>query len=308
MRRLWQRMAPVLLLTPSIVAILVFVYGFVGWTAYVSTTRWSGLIPDFRSAGLANYIELLRDVRFQSDLRNTLFFTVLFIAACLAIGLGLAWLVDRKLRGATFFRNLYLFPMSLSFVVTAVAWQWLMNPATGVNLLLKALGVEDPPLWYVSTRIIPGIEVGQIQFGLPLALVAVVIAAVWQMSGFAMAIYLAGLQGIPEDVREAARVDGATEWQLLYHILLPLLRPMTISIVILLAHVSLKTFDLVFTMTGPGAGFVTDLPGIYMFQATFRGNYFAKGAAIATVMAVISAVITVPYLVSQARGDKLGAG
>lgn len=306
MTRGWHRWAPLCVLAPSIIVTLIFVYGFIAWTGYVSLSQWNTFIPDFTYVGLKNYVSLFKTIRFQADLRNTLFFTILFIAACLAIGLALAMLVDSKLRGMAFFRNVYLFPMSLSFVVTGIVWQWLMNPSTGVNLILQALGVADRPLWFVSTRIVPSIAVGEIQFGLPLAIVAVVIAAVWQMSGFAMAIYLAGLQGIAEELREAARVDGSTEWQLFWRILLPLLRPMTISIVIMLTHVSLKTFDLIFTMAGPGAGFVTDVPGIYMFQAAFRGNHFATGAAIATVMLLISAVVTVPYLLWQGRGDQLG--
>lgn len=307
MTRRWHRWAPVTVLAPSIIATLVFVYGFIAWTGYVSLSQWNTFVPDFAWVGLKNYANLFKTVRFQADLRNTFFFTLLFISACLALGLALAMLVDSKLRGMAFFRNLYLFPMSLSFVVTGIVWQWLMNPSTGVNLILQALGVEERPLWFVSTRVIPAVSVGEIQFGLPLALIAVVIAAVWQMSGFAMAIYLAGLQGVADELREAARVDGATEWQLFRRILLPLLRPMTISIVIMLAHISLKTFDLVFTMAGPGAGFVTDVPGIYMFQAAFRGNHFATGAAIATVMLLLSALVTVPYLLWQGRGDRLGA-
>lgn len=306
MSRTWGRLAPILILTPSAIATLVFVYGFIAWTGYVSLTPWKGMVTDLSFAGLINYAELFGEIRFQSDLRNMLFFTALFILLCLIVGLGLAWLLDRKLQGVAFFRNVYLFPMSLSFVITGIAWQWLMTPSTGYNLLLKALGVEDPPLWFISQKIMWGIPVGHIQFGLPVAIIAVVIAAVWQMSGFAMALYLAGLQGIPDELREAARVDGAGEWQLFRRIILPLLRPMTVSITIMLTHVSLKTFDLVFTMSGPGAGFVTDLPGVYMFQTTFRGNYFAKGAAIATMMALISAAVVIPYLLSQGRGDKLG--
>ncbi len=306
MSRIWQRWAPLLLLTPSVLAVGIFVYGFIAWNGYLSLSNWNTFVPDLSFAGLKHYAALLSDVRFQSDLRNTLFFTMMFIVACLAAGLGMALLVDRKLKGAAFFRNIYLFPMSLSFVVTGVVWQWIMNPSTGVNLLLQGLGIKELPLWFVSTKIIPGWSLGQISFGLPVALIAVVIAAVWQMSGYAMAIYLAGLQGIPDSCREAAQVDGASEWQMLRRVILPMLRPMTISIVIMLVHVSLKTFDLVFAMSGPGAGFVTDVPGIYMFQTSFRGNHFATGAAISTVILIISAAITVPYLLTQGRGDRLG--
>lgn len=302
----WQRWGPVAVMAPSALAILVFVYGFIGWTGYVSLSHWNTFIPDYRFEGFRHYLDQFHDLRFQSDLRNTLFFTVLFIAACLLVGLGLAVLVEQRLKGSQVFRNIYLFPMALSFVVTGVVWQWLLNPRSGVNLLLAHLGIKDLPLWYISTRVIPGIKLGQIKFGLPVALIAIVFAAVWQMSGFAMAIYLAGLQGIPQELREAAAVDGAGGWQTFRRIILPLLRPITISIVVLLAHVSLKTFDLVFTMSGSGAGFVTDLPGINMFQTSFHGNHFADGAVIATVMLLVSAVLTVPYLLTAGRRDRLG--
>jgi len=298
-----ERFVPFLMVLPSIILIAIFVYGFIGWTGYVSLSNWNTFVPDLSFAGFKNYIYMFKDFRFQSDLRNTLFFSVLFIGSCLVIGLALAVLVDQKLRAASFFRNVYLFPMALSFVVTGVVWQWILNPSTGVNLLLKALGMKNTPLWYVSTRIIPAISVGRIKFGLPVAILAVIIAGVWQQSGFAMATYLAGLQAIPDEVREAASVDGATEWQKFRYVILPMLRPMTITITIMLAHVSLKTFDLVYAMTGPGAGYVTDVPGVYMFETSFRGNHFANGAVIAMVMLICSAIVTVPYLLGRGRRD-----
>ena len=196
-------------------------------------------------------------------------------------------MLDRRIRGESVFRNIFIFPMALSFIVTGVVWQWIFNPSTGVNLLLKEWGLEKLPQWYVDTRVIPGVEWGQISFGIPLALIAVVIAAVWQLSGFAMAMYLAGLRAIPEELREAARVDGANEWQVFRKVVLPQLRPITWSVVIILGHISLKIFDLIYAMTGPGAMFVTDMPGVYMFETTFRGNHYAQGAAIAVIMLLL---------------------
>lgn len=134
-------------------------------------------------------------------------------------------------------------------------------------------------------------------------MIAVVVAAVWQMTGFAVAMYLAGLRAIPDEVREAARMDGATELQLYWKIILPLLRPITVSVIIIMAHISLKIFDLIYAMTGPGANFVTDVPGVYMFETTFRGNYYANGAAIAIVMLLSVAIFIVPYLISSRKGE-----
>lgn len=182
-----------------------------------------------------------------------------------------------------------------------VVWQWILNPSTGINLFLKNFGIE--PKWYTDTNILAGFEWGKIEFGLPVAIIAVVIAAVWQMTGFALAMYLAGLRGIPDDIREAARMDGCTEFQLYRKIIIPLLKPITVSVIIMMAHISLKIFDLIYAMTGPGANFVTDVPGVYMFETTFRGNYYANGAAIAIIMLLSVAIFIVPYLWSNRKGE-----
>jgi glucose/mannose transport system permease protein len=288
-------------LSPSIVLILIFVYGFIGWTGYVSLSNWNSLVPDLSFVGLKNYIYLFHDFRFQADLRNTLIFTVLFIGVVIVLGQFLAILLDQKLRGESIFRNIFFFPMALSFVVTGVVWQWLLNPSTGVNLFLKKFGLDSK--WYTDTNILGVFHLGKIEFGVPVAIVAVVIAAVWQMTGFAVAMYLAGLRAIPEEVREAARMDGATEFQIYRKIIIPLLRPITVSVIIIMAHISLKIFDLIYAMTGPGANFVTDVPGVYMFETTFRGNYYANGAAIAIIMLLSVAIFIVPYLISSRKGE-----
>ncbi|MBE3554974.1 MAG: sugar ABC transporter permease [Thermicanus sp.] len=298
-----EKWLPILFISPSLLAIAIFVYGFIAWTGYTSMSNWNTLVPDFSFVGLKNYQFLFHDYRFLSDLRNTLFFTIFFILGTLLLGFLLAVFIDQKIRFEGFFRNLFLFPMSLSFVVTGVVWQWLLNPGTGVNLILKQLGLHSLPKWYTDTHILFAFKWGSIQFGLPIALIAVVIAAVWQMTGFSLAMYLAGLRAIPEDLKEAARVDGATEWQLYTRIILPVLTPITMSIVIIMAHISLKIFDLIYAMTGPGANFVTDMPGVYMFETTFRGNFYAHGAAIAMIMLLFVALFIVPYLIHSRKGD-----
>lgn len=288
-------------LAPSVLLILVFVYGFIGWTGYVSLSNWNTLVPDFSFVGLENYIYLFQDFRFQSDLRNTLFFTVLFIGLVIIMGMGLAMLIDQKLKGESIYRNIFLFPMALSFIVTGVVWQWLLNPSTGFNQFLSVFGIQ--PKWYTDTTILGGFEWGSIEFGLPVAIIAVVIAAVWQMTGFSLAMYLAGLRGIPEELREAARMDGASEIQIYRKVILPMLMPITVSVVIIMAHISLKIFDLIYAMTGSGANFVTDVPAMYMFETTFRGHYYANGAAIAIIMLLLVAIFIVPYLWNSRKGD-----
>ena len=285
-----DRTLAVLLLLPSLVAVGVFVYGFIGWTGYVSLSDWNSFVPDLSFVGLRNFIDLFQTPRFQIDLRNTAVFTSTFLVGCLAIGLLLALLLDQHVAGESLFRNIFLFPMAISFIVSGTAWQWLLNPSTGVNLLLESVGLahlKSP--WYTDPRT---------------AIFSVVIAALWQMSGFTMAMYLAGLRGISDELREAGRVDGASEVQLYRHVILPLLTPVTVTAVIILGHISLKIFDLVFAMTGSGPAFSTDVPGIFMYETTFRGNRFAEGAAIAVVMLAMVAVVIIPYLIQTTRAER----
>ncbi|WP_342510133.1 sugar ABC transporter permease [Sporosarcina sp. FSL K6-2383] len=296
-----DQLTAMVFLLPSIIFIIVFVYGFISWTGYISLSNYNTIVPDFSFAGLKNYLYLFNDFRFRADLRNTLFFTILFIAVVILLGLVLSILLDQKTKGESIFRNIFLFPMALSFIVTGVVWQWLLHPSTGFNKFFNLFGIQ--PKWYTDTTILAGFKWGSIEFGLPAAIIAVVIAAVWQMTGFSLAMYLAGLRGIGDELREAARMDGATEFQVYMKVVLPLLLPITMSVVIIMAHISLKIFDLIYAMTGSGANFVTDVPGLYMFETTFRGNYYANGAAIAIIMLLLVAIFIVPYLWNSRKGD-----
>lgn len=326
MRRMtWERVAAILLITPSALAIAIFVYGFIAFTSFASLTKWDRLLPDFSLVGLSNYQKLFANKRFQIDLRNTVGFTILFLIACLVIGFLLAFLLDQRIRGEGFFRSIYLFPMAISFIVTGVAWRWLLNPgspelgSTGVNLLFDKVGLgflkwgwfTDPVVWHIPPDTVVGRVLGQAglgvlatpAIGVSAGVVSLVVAAAWQMSGYTMAMYLAGLRGIPDELREAARVDGASEWQILWHVIFPLLRPITLSAVIILGHISLKIYDLVVAMTGPGIGFSTDVPAFFMWDTTFRGNHFARGSSIAMVLLIMVAVLIIPYLVWSTRSE-----
>ncbi|QRF24788.1 sugar ABC transporter permease [Alicyclobacillus sp. TC] len=291
-------------LIPSMILLLIFVYGFIGWTGWVSTTAWNSIIPNFLSVGLKNYQIVFQTFRFQSDIRNMVVFTILFILICLIVGLCLALLIDQRIKAESFFRSLYLFPMAISAVATGVVWSWLLNPDTGVNLILKAFGLKHVPQWFLSTRIVPGIPGGQIQIGIPIALLAVLIASVWQMSGFAMAVYLAGLRGIPDELKEAAKIDGANAWRTFWSVILPQLKATTTTIIIILTAASLKVFGLIYAMTGPGQDFVTDMPSMNMFQTTYQGDQFAQGAVISIVMLILIALFIIPYLISTLREEE----
>lgn len=319
-----DRVLALLLITPSIAATAIFVYGFIGWTGWVSLSSWFGLRPDLSWAGLSNYAELFRNPRFHIDIRNTAVFTAFLLGACMAIGLGLALLLDRGVRGEGFFRSLFFFPMAISFIVTGVVWRWLLAPGdpatgriTGVNVLLARLGAPHLE-WYTDEAVLyihPDGPVGQLLarlglevlsgplFGVPVAILSIVLAATWQMSGFVMALYLAGLRGFPEELREAARIDGASEWQVYRHVVLPFLWPVTLSALIILGHISLKIFDLVAAMSKRGPGFATDVPAYFMFETTFHGDRFAQGASIAMVMLVSVSLLIIPYLVYSMRRE-----
>src|SRR5438132_4158039 len=285
----WDRMTPILMIAPSVVLIAIFVYGFIGRTAYTSLTAWRGVVPDYTVVALRNYIRLFQTEKFQADIVNTVHFTAFFLAGCLILGLGAAVLLDQKLRGSIVFQNVFMFPLALSFIVTGTVWRWIFNPGYGLNVLFHNLHLDFLQSGWLTKP--------------SSALNSLTIAAVWQMSGFCMAMFLAGLRGIPEELREAARVDGATEWQSFRYVVFPLLRPITLSAVIILGHISLKIFDLVFVMTFGGPGYATDMPGLNMFITTFRQVLFSLGAAIATVLLLMVAFLIVPYLVCNLRGE-----
>lgn len=306
-----ERWLSPLILSPSLIAIFIFVYGFIGMTLWVSFSNWRSPERDLSLIDplLATYQRLFETTRFQIDIRNTIVFTVLFLLGSVGVGLLLAIALDQALPARALIRNIFLFPYALSFVVTGVAWRWIFNPEAGVNLLFENLGINwlldrvglGPVTidWLIDPQVIGNIPVPdaiKAQIGIPIALLPVIIAAIWQLSGFAMAMYLAGLGTISNDIREAAALDGASTWQTYRHIIIPLLRPITISTLIILGHISLKIFDLVFAMSGKGPGFATDVPGIFVYEQTFGATRYNLGAAASIVMLIMVSMVMIPYL------------
>ncbi|MBN1486880.1 MAG: sugar ABC transporter permease [Anaerolineae bacterium] len=287
-----DKILSILLVMPSILAVMIFVYGFILWSGRVSLSQWKGLLPNYEWAGLQNYINLFNDPRFHIDVRNTFIFTVLFVFGSLILGLMLAVMLDQGLRGESFFRTVFLFPMAISYIVTGVVWRWLMNPAqgermSGFNILFERLGLDFLINQWHTTP------------GWGIAFIAV--PAIWQMSGYVMALYLGGLRSIPEPLREAARVDGATELKIYFHVILPLLRPITLSAMIILGHISLKVFDLIVAIAGKQVAL--DVPAVYMWQTTFDGYFFNRGASIGILLLLSVAVLVIPYLRYSLRSE-----
>jgi glucose/mannose transport system permease protein len=291
-----ERYLSILLISPSILAVLIFVYGFIAWSVRVSLSEWKGLNPDYTWAGFKNYIQLFSDPRFMVDIRNTLVFTVVFVIGSVVLGFLLAVMLDQGLRGEGFFRSLFLFPMAISYIVTGVVWRWLMNPATGtrtsgLNLLFSYLHLDFlQNAWHTTPT---------------WGMAAIALAAIWQMSGYTMALYLAGLRAIPIELREAAQIDGASSLQIYRYIMLPLLAPVTLSVLIILGHMSLKVFDLIIAVAGKQLPL--DVPAIYMWQTTFDGLFYARGAAIGILLLVSVAVLIVPYLRYTLKSEESGS-
>lgn len=281
-----DRFLNILLVSPSILAVFIFVYVFIGWSVRVSLSKWKGLNADYTWNGINNYLELFKDPRFHVDIRNTLIFTGVFVVGSIVLGFLLAVMLDQGLKGEGFFRSLFLFPMAISYIVTGVVWRWLMNPAmtgsrvTGFNILFQNLGLDNlMNTWYTTPT---------------WGMAAIALAAIWQMSGYTMALYLAGLRSIPGELREAAQIDGANEFQIYRYIMMPLLAPVTLSALIILGHMSLKVFDLIVAIAGKQLPL--DVPAIYMWQITFDGLFYGKGAAIGIILLISVAVLIIPYI------------
>lgn len=281
-------------LLPSIIAVGLFIYVFIAYTFYISTVKWNSVVPDFSFVGLENWIRLFQDSRFHMNIRNLLIYAAGFMTQCIVFGFLLASLIDQHIKGEAFFRTLFIFPFAVSGIVTGVAWRWLFQPSTGINLLFgwtegfEFLGrTVDTPMWTASRS-----------FGMW----AVTIAAAWQFTGYVMALYLAGLRGISNELREAAAIDGAGTWAIYRYVIVPLLMPVTFVVIVLTGMNSIRVFDLVAALGGSGPAMARDTLAFYMYQSTFGMYRFAQGATIGAFMIILAAFLVVPYMRSM-RGE-----
>lgn len=277
-----------LVLLPSIIAVALFIYVFIFYTFYISTVKWDSAIEDLTFVGLANWERLFQDSRFHMDLRNLVIYAAGFMGQCIVLGFLLATLLDQHIKGEALFRTLFIFPFAVSGIVTGVAWRWLMQPSTGVNLLFQGLGLENfQPMWYSHPR---------------WGIWAVTIAASWQFSGYVMALYLAGLRGIPNELREAAAIDGAGTFAVYRYVIIPLLMPVTFVVIVLTGMNAIRVFDIIAALGGSGPANSRDTLGFYMYQSTFGFYRFSQGAAIGAFMIFLAAFLIIPYLRSM-RGE-----
>lgn len=280
---------PKLVLSPSLAVVLVFVYGFILFTLYLSFTD-SRILPSFGWVGWQNYERLFSLRNWNTALVNLAIFASLYIVICCALGLALAILLDQKIRAEGFIRTIYLYPMALSFIVTGTAWKWFLDPGIGLQAVARSWGWESFTFEWIKSS--------------DMAIYTIVIAAVWQTSGFVMAMFLAGLRGIDNEVLKAAQIDGASNWALYRRIVIPQLRPAFMSAFVVLAHMAIKSYDLVVALTGGGPGTATELPATFMYSYTFTRNQMGIGAASAVIMLMMIGAIIVPYLWSELRERK----
>ena len=286
MRTRLQEWIPKIVLAPSVATTLIFVYGFILFTVYLSFTN-SKILPTYGWVGWHNYWRLFQLPMWSVALENLAIFASLYIAICIAIGLGLAIFLDQKIRGEGMLRPIFLYPMALSFIVTGTAWKWLLDPGIGIEHTLHLWGWTSFHFTWIKDS--------------NYAIYCVVLAAVWQTSGFVMAMFLAGLRGIDNEILKAAQMDGASNWNLYRRIIIPQLRPAFLSAFVILAHLAIKSYDLVVALTGGGPGWATQLPATFMYSYTFTRNQMGMGAASAVIMLMTIAAIMIPYLYAELK-------
>jgi glucose/mannose transport system permease protein len=277
---------PRLVVAPSFVISFLFIYGLILWNGYLSVSA-SRMLPNYDFVGFAQYARLLENERFHVAMTNMAIFGSLFIGGAMALGLLLAILLDQKIRTEGLLRTIYLYPMAISFIVTGTAWKWILNPGLGLEHLMRQWGWESFTFdWLVNPD---------------KAIYCIVIAGVWQSAGFVMALFLAGLRGIDDSIIKAAQVDGASLPRIYWRIIVPSLRPVFFSTLMVVSHLAIKSFDLVMALTAGGPGYATDLPATFMYTMAFSRGQIGLGAASATVMLALVAAIVVPYLYSELR-------
>lgn len=284
-----QGLVPKLVLSPSLCIVLVFVYAFIGWTVLLSFTN-SRILPSYGFIGWENYVRLFSTATWYTALQNLAIYGVGYILASLLLGLLLAIALDQRIRIEGFLRPIFLYPMALSFIVSGTVWKWFFNPGIGLEKTVQDLGWTSFTFdWIVNPE---------------RAIYVIVIVGVWHSSGFVMAMFLAGIRGISEDMIKAARIDGASTWQIYLKIIIPQLSPTLLSAIIILSHLAIKNYDLVIALTNRGPGTATEVPATFMYSYTFDRTQMGVGSASAVIMLMTIAALLVPYLYSQTREKK----
>ena len=287
MNKLLRRFGPALLaLSPSVVAVLVFFYGCIGWMVYISFTR-SKLLPNYEWQGLVQYSRLASDERWHTALGNLVVFGLLLVVLCLVLGGLLAIFLDQKVRAEGLLRTIYLYPLSISYVVTGLVWQWLFNPDFGLQKIVRDFGFSTFEFNWLADP--------------DRAIYTVLVAAVWHGSGLVMAILLAGLRGIDGEIWRASRIDGVPAWRMYWHVIVPMMAPVITTCVVLLSLNALRGYDLVVALTGGGPGYSSDLPGKYVVDFASERANLGLSAAAAVEMLLVLTLLLIPSAIFNAR-------
>jgi glucose/mannose transport system permease protein len=282
---LGQRLAsatPFIVLIPSVIATLIYVFVFTGWTIYISLSK-SQMFPVWAYQGTKAYSDLWANARWNIAYHNLFLYSLLYVVGAMVIGLTLAILIDQRIRAESMWRTIFLYPLAVSFVVTGTVWGWLYSPDTGIQALVRDLGWTNFSFALTTSK--------------DTAIYAIVITGIWQSSGFAMALFLAGLRAVDPDIIKAAQIDGAGPFRTYAKVILPSIAPIFVAVLVVLLQFAIKTFDLVVALTAGGPGLATTFPALYVYDMMFQRGQIAQGAAAAMMILAALAVVLVPYAI-----------
>lgn len=276
---------------PMVITVLVVFVGCTIWTIYYSFTN-SKLLPTGKFVGFDQYERLFATSRWNVSVWNLVAYGSMSLVFTLVIGFLLAVLIDQKIRFESAFRTIMLYPFALSFIVTGLVWQWIMNPTLGLQGTMRNLGWTNFSFdWIANPKMV---------------LFALLIAGLWQGTGFCMVLMLAGLRGVDEEVWKAARVDGIPTWRTYISIVLPMMRGVLVTAMVILGSGIVRLYDLVVALTNGGPGISSEVPAKYVFNYMFSGGNIGQGLAAATMMLLTVLIIMIPwaYLEFGGRGKR----
>lgn len=288
-----KRWVPIFVIAPSILASFIYVFVFAGWTFYISLSD-STLLPSYNFLGFDNYASLWANRRWGVAYSNLFIFSFFYVLTAMAVGLLLAILIDQKIRGESFWRTIFLYPLAVSFIVTGTVWQWLYNPASGIQFMVNSWGFTDFRFALTTDR--------------NNAIWAIIITGIWQSAGFAMALFLAGLRSVDQDIIKAASIDGASSFRTYRKVILPSITPIFLAVAVVLLQFAIKTFDLAVALTNSGPGISTTFPATYVYDLMFQRGQIGEGAAAAMMILAALAVVLVPYSIYLAWRRRREAG
>ena len=290
-KRLLRNLNAKIAALPMILTTLVVFVGGTVWTVVYSFTD-SKLLPRLRWVGLDQYERLWSNSRWLISIENLLFYGVMSLVFTIGMGFLLAVLMDQKIRHEDTFRTIMLYPFALSFIVTGLVWQWILNPQFGIQGIVRGWGWE-------SFNFDPLNNPDTVLYGL-------LIAGLWQGTGFVMCLMLAGLRGIDEDIWKAARVDGIPTWKTYLVVVVPMMRPVFITTLVLVAAGIIKLYDLVVAQTSGGPGNASQVPAMYVYDYMFQAQNLGQGFAASTMMLVSVLIVLIPWAYLEFGGKRNG--